>query len=193
MHMAISKYESLLAEYPETISKELFCKIAHVRKYTALYYLESKLLPCTDTGKTTHRYAIRMTDVIALLEDRDANPEKYVVPVAWQRKRGINREYNRSVGYSEYMQNKLRNALEAILESYPDLLTAADTAAIVGWHMKTAQRLCWQKKIEALVIKNRLRIPKVSLIEYLVSDNCKPITPLYKRHIIRCAKMLETE
>lgn len=91
MNTTRSKYAYLLAEYPETISKEQLCKIIHVRKYTALYYLESKLLPCVDTGKATHRYSIRMSEVVTMLEDRDANPEKYLVPIAWQKKRGIHR------------------------------------------------------------------------------------------------------
>lgn len=193
MNMTRSKYAYLLAEYPETISKEQLCKIIHVRKYTALYYLESQLLPCVDTGKATHRYSIRMSDVVTMLEDRDANPEKYLVPVAWQKKRGIHRVHNRSVGYSQYMQDKLRIALDTALESYPDLMTAADTAAVIGWHTKTVQRLCWKGNIKALVIKNRLFIPKITLIEYLMSDNCKPIHPEYKKHIFKCAKLPPSE
>lgn len=78
MNMTRSKYAYLLAEYPETISKEQLCKIIHVRKYTALYYLESKLLPCVDTGKATHRYSIRMSDVVTMLEDRDATNKQFI-------------------------------------------------------------------------------------------------------------------
>lgn len=43
--------------------------------------------------------------------------KKHLVPVAWQKKRGIHRVHNRSVGYSQYMQDKLRT-LEAICNAF---------------------------------------------------------------------------
>lgn len=46
-------YEALRKEYPETITKEQFYKMAHISKATALHLLQSGLVPCKDTGKKT--------------------------------------------------------------------------------------------------------------------------------------------
>lgn len=41
------KYQWILDEYPEIITKEQLYKICHVSKKTALHYLVNGLIPCT--------------------------------------------------------------------------------------------------------------------------------------------------
>ena len=57
-------YDEIRKQYPETISKDQFYRIAHISKATALYLLQSGLVPCIDSGKKTRRYTIRTEDVI---------------------------------------------------------------------------------------------------------------------------------
>ena len=45
------------------ISKEQFCKLAHVRKANVLKLIQSGLIPYIDIGNQTHRYLIRQSDV----------------------------------------------------------------------------------------------------------------------------------
>ena len=52
-------YDEIRKQYPETISKDQFYRIAHISKATALYLLQSGLVPCIDSGKKTRRYTIR--------------------------------------------------------------------------------------------------------------------------------------
>ena len=49
------------------ISKEQFCKLAHVRKANALKLIQSGLIPYIDIGDQTHRYLIRQSDAEAYL------------------------------------------------------------------------------------------------------------------------------
>ena len=49
--MMTNIYNRLLKEYPEYITKEQLYQICNVSKKTALYYLESGLLPAKDNGK----------------------------------------------------------------------------------------------------------------------------------------------
>ena len=67
------------------ISKEQFCKLAHVRKANALKLIQSGLIPYIDIGNQTHRYLIRQSDVEAYLTDRAHDPAKY----SFQRKSRI--------------------------------------------------------------------------------------------------------
>ena len=66
--------------YPEFVTKEQFYKIAHISKATAQWLLQSKLVPCYDSGKKTHRYTIRTKNIIAYLKERAKNPHKYDIP-----------------------------------------------------------------------------------------------------------------
>lgn len=80
-------YEAIRKQYPATISKDQFYRIAHISKATALYLLQSGLVPCKDTSKKTRRYTIRIDDVIFYMIDREEHPEVYAAPRNWYRER----------------------------------------------------------------------------------------------------------
>ena len=69
--------------YPEIMSKEQMRIACHISKRTALYLLQFNLIPHTFTGKKTRCYAIKKSDVIAFMNDREVNPEKYIAPKNW--------------------------------------------------------------------------------------------------------------
>lgn len=56
-------YEEIKRTFPRTMSKDQFYQVAHISKATALYLLQSGLVPCKDSGKKTRRYTIKTTDV----------------------------------------------------------------------------------------------------------------------------------
>lgn len=60
------------------ISKEQFCKLAHVRKANVLKLIQSGLIPYIDIGNQTHRYLIRQSDAEAYLTDRAHDPANIV-------------------------------------------------------------------------------------------------------------------
>ena len=69
--------------YPEIMNKEQMRIACHISKQTALYLLQFNLIPHTCTGKKTRCYAIKKSDVIAFMNDREVNPEKYIAPKNW--------------------------------------------------------------------------------------------------------------
>ena len=76
-------YEEIKRTFPRTMSKDQFYQVAHISKATALYLLQSGLVPCKDSGKKTRRYTIKTSDVIAYLQDRILYPAKYAAPDGW--------------------------------------------------------------------------------------------------------------
>ena len=46
-------YEEIKRTFPHTMSKDQFYQVAHISKATALYLLQSGLVPCKDSGKKT--------------------------------------------------------------------------------------------------------------------------------------------
>ena len=77
----------LKSTYPDVITKDQFYRICHISKKTASYLLDNGLVPCTNSGKQTRKYKIRLDDVIAFLDARENNRKilelckKYEVPV----------------------------------------------------------------------------------------------------------------
>lgn len=59
------------------ISKEQFCRDYHVGKATALWLIQTGLLPAIDTGRKTGRYLIADTDIQTYLHQRELDPKKY--------------------------------------------------------------------------------------------------------------------
>lgn len=58
-------YEEIKKAYPKTMSKDQFYKVAHISKATALFLLQTGLVPCKDSKKKTRRYTIKTKDVIS--------------------------------------------------------------------------------------------------------------------------------
>ena len=77
------KYDYLLQDYPNYLTKEDFYKIAHISKATARYLLQSGKVPCKDTGKKTHRYLIPTENAIRYLEDREIHLNEYAAEPGW--------------------------------------------------------------------------------------------------------------
>ena len=57
--------KELRNKYPKTMNKEQFYRAAHISKATALYLLQSGLVPCQDTGKKTRYNEKRLADIFA--------------------------------------------------------------------------------------------------------------------------------
>ena len=50
--------EMIRKTYPKIVSKDQVYRICHISKATALFLLQSGMIPCTDSGKKTRRYKV---------------------------------------------------------------------------------------------------------------------------------------
>ena len=123
--------------YPEIMSKEQMRIACHISKRTALYLLQFNLIPHTFTGKKTRCYAIKKSDVIAFMNDREVNPEKYIAPKNWYKYGGeIVRPYKiRIQPPCAKDEKKLRRYYESKLAALPDVM---DVAAAVDFTYQIA-------------------------------------------------------
>ena len=62
--------QTLLAPYPDPMSRTDFRKACQIGTRTSLYLLKSGLVPCTHTGKKTRCYKIAKADVAEYLRRR---------------------------------------------------------------------------------------------------------------------------
>lgn len=98
------------------ISKEQFCKLAHIRKANALKLIQSGLIPYIDIGNQTHRYLIRQSDAEAYLTDRAHDPAKY----SFQRKSRIQTYPGK---FDRNFANELSQYASVLWKDEPQMLT----------------------------------------------------------------------
>jgi len=175
MTESMKYYEAIRREYPETISKDQFYRIAHISKATALHLLQSGLVPCRDSGKKTRRYTIRTDDVIYYMIDRELHPEVYRAPDLWYQ--GRSGHYTSQITYRNEMLNlsdderaAFRKYVEHEFHEYGDLLTVVEVTEAIGYCDTSLHRWCNAKKLKAFNISGRFLIPKISLVDFLVSQ-----------------------
>lgn len=166
-------YSWVLKEYPEYITKEQLYQICNVSKKTALYYLESGLISCIDNGKKTHRFTIATEDVIVFLKKRDKDPEQYKAQPGWY---GGNDNRNLPYRLVRTKRNKKTEVkLTQLLKKYPDLIKVADVSKITGYSQKTVFTWCSAGKLHHFKIRRSILIPKISLIDFMLSEDFKGI------------------
>lgn len=192
----IKDYDEIQKQYPETISKDQFYRIAHISKATALYLLRSGLLPCRDSGKKTRRYTIRMNDVIFYMIDREKHPEVYQAPVNWYKKRSGKKLSpadckNMSLKLSSRDKKVFRKYIEKRLEGYEDLMKVAEIVEVIGYSDTSIHRWCRDKKLKAFYVSSKFLIPKVSLVDFLLSEDSFDIKRKSKEHIFLIKVFLE--
>lgn len=162
--MMAKSYNWILEEYPEYITKDQFYRICHVSKKTALYYLESGLIPCVDSGKRTRRFTIATKDVVDFLNKRDNDPQACKPIAGWyaaKRKR---------LSTSQPFCKETQESLAVKLDGYPDLLKSRDVAQITGYSDTAVVTWCSSGKLHGFLIRRTYLIPKASLIEFMLSN-----------------------
>lgn len=108
------------------ISKEQFCKLAHVRKANALKLIQSGLIPYIDIGDQTHRYLIRQSDAEAYLTDRAHDPAKY----SFQRESRIQTYPGK---FDRNFANELSQYASVLWKDEPQMLTVQQVHDLLGY------------------------------------------------------------
>ncbi len=196
MTESMKYYESIRRKYPETVSKDQFYQIAHISKATALHLLQNGLVPCKDTGKKTRRYTIRTDDIIFYMIDRELHPEVYRAPDRWYQERSGH--YNSRVTYrneltrlSEEERASFRKYMEDEFCQYGDLLTVVEVAEAIGYCDTSLHRWCNAKKLKSFNISGKFLIPKISLVDFLVSQYSFDITRKTWKHTLLIKNFLD--
>ncbi|QNK39844.1 hypothetical protein [Caproicibacter fermentans] len=58
------EYARLRAEYPSVVTLDQVYRICHISKRKGRWMLENGVIPCIDTGRKTHRFQVKMADII---------------------------------------------------------------------------------------------------------------------------------
>ena len=167
-------FDELIKEYPRTMSKEQFRKVAHISKATALWLLQSGRVPCEDNGQKTCRYTIKTKDVIAYLQNRRIHPELYIANDGWYETRS---GYGKSrvtlkgelLSLKPAQTKLLRQYFETKMSDYNDLLTVDDIHSFLGYSQSIITEWCRIERFKSFLIGKRYLIPKLCFLDYLAS------------------------
>lgn len=183
--MSVKEYADILTQYPDTLTKEQMYQICHISKRTALYLLESGLVPSQCTGKKTRKYTIATVDVIAYLNQRESEPDKFTPPVGWYKPDGkINQIRIASIvpPLSPECIERMRQLFIDILTSYPDLLSVSDIVEITGYCSSSVVNWCVKRYIHCFLIRRKYIIPKESLLDFMLGERFRSISVKSEKH-----------
>ena len=178
---ATTQYQDILEQYPIYMTKDQMYRICHISKKTCLFLLESGLVPCLDSGKKTRRFKIKTTDVIHYLEDRDIHPEYYKPPEGYYKQSHI----PQLRALSEHDLLVMKQFYEKELVSWPDVMTIKQVAAFTGYGKTSVERWCTKGHVQHFFIKQKYLVPKIYLLDFLVSWNYIGIAVKSELHIQR--------
>ena len=193
----LEKYiETIRKDYPDTITKEQFYRIAHISKSTARWLLQSGLVPCLDSGKKTRRYTIKTDDVIEYLKLRAVDPHRYDIPTGT---RPGSKTHCR-VGYEHrdlfiHMDDGQRALLRDYFEEYfndcDDLINVTTAARMLCYSQSAIVKWCVTGRCKAFLVSGKYLIPKICLIDYLMSAEAMCVCQKSFRHEILLSEFLE--
>ncbi len=146
------------------ISLEDMDKMLHISKRKAKYMLDNGVIPCTDTGKKTHRYLIKKCDVLQFIES------------------GSVFEYPEGMFGSGYKAKKTQANCFAIIDSdfarewynrqfrsKKDILTLKEVTVMTGYTKETIRRWILSGDLQCVEYFNTRVVPKTSLLEWMAS------------------------
>lgn len=168
------KYDlTQLRQCPDIMSKEQLRIVCHISKRTALYLLQSGLIPCKNSGKKTRCYSIKKSDVLAFLKDREKNPERYLAPENWYSPKSAaepNPYVIRVHPSKKCSKTAMTRYYRTALKAYPDVMDVQDVCEFTGYNRRTVSQWVRKNRLKIIMRTNKFLIPKPFLIEYLCSD-----------------------
>lgn len=180
-----------LSSYSDPLNKEQFRLVCHISKRTALYLLQSKLVPNINTGRKTHKYQIRKEDIIAFAKDYGNNPNKYLAPENWYVYKDPSPNGNTRRCYDfnhDFSKNALKYYTE-LLENEQAILTVKDISRLTGYPDRTITRWIRTGRLVSFnAWANHYYIHKSTLCDFLCGDYYHHIQ---KKSVTHVATILE--
>ena len=163
---------SILSEYPSIITLNQLYRICGISKRKGKWLLENGHIPCHIHNKKTHRFTIKLEDVIIYLREVEKNPQLHKPPTGM-----FNSHYRGKLTSEQEQRNRLRcinsekyaNYLQEIWKDEKDLLTVPEIKLMTGYSSTTIQRWIKVNEVESLLIYRSYYIIKAAIISQVVN------------------------
>lgn len=163
---------SILSEYPSIITLNQLYRICGISKRKGKWLLENGHIPCQIHNKKTHRFTIKLEDVIIYLREVEKNPQLHKPPTGM-----FNSHYRGKLTSEQEQRNRLRcinsekyaNYLQEIWKDEKDLLTVPEIKLMTGYSSTTIQRWIKVNEVESLLIYRSYYTIKAAIISQVVN------------------------
>ena len=165
----MENYNLLKGQHPDYISLEQFCKICKIAKRSAKYLVDNGIVPAIDSGKKTRRYQIAIDDVIAYLQRRDREGSLIPTGVVTSgcHKPSTRKSFSRLV--TQGQECEVTEFFRCICTNYPDVLTTADIAELLGLTKSTIIKMLDARHLKSITDTPKYLIPKKYLLEFVAT------------------------
>lgn len=150
----------ILEQYPDSMTKDQFYRIAHISKRHAKYLLDSGLCACHDSEKRPA--AIRFKPAMsAFLCDQEDNPGQVQSSQGTVHRNSGKAKRRRSTTeiirfhFTEPEKTGLYKEWERLAADYDNLLTTSDVTELTGYSAQSIQRWCNQKILVGFQIRGK--------------------------------------
>ena len=180
----------ILEQYPDSMTKDQFYRIAHISKRHAKY--PSGFGTCAlPRFRKKRPAAIRFEPAMLLpfLCDREDNPDKYKAPKGLYIGNSGKAKRRRSTTeiirfhFTEPEKTGLYKEWERLAADYDDLLTTSDVTELTGYSAQSIQRWCNQKILVGFQIRGKLLVPRLSIIEFMAGNRATAIARKSPKHL----------
>ncbi len=168
----------------DILTKEQMRIVCHISKRKAMYLLQSGLVPCINTGKKTHTYLIRKSDVRQYVLERDVYPWKYKCGAP-----ALKRKAEPHL-LELIPESRMREYYEEKLSDYPDVMTVEQIYDFIGYGSETVYSWTRKGELKYLNCLAGYRFPKTYLLRFLCSDYCNRISRKTEKHLTYLTEMI---
>lgn len=173
---------SILSEYPSIITLNQLYRICGISKRKGKWLLEDGHIPCQIQNKKTHRFIIKLEDVINYLRENEMNPQLHKPPTGM-----FNSHCRGKLTSEQERRNRLRSInseqyasyLQQIWKDEKDLLTVPEIKLMTGYSSTTIQRWIQVNEVEGLLLYGSYYIVKTAVVKqvaYLTMNSPKRLS-----------------
>lgn len=164
-------------------------QILHVSKRKMVWMLEHGYVAYTDNGKKTRQYRIELESLITYIKASQRNPEQYPIPAVFSSgcKSAPKPKPQMYVLHPGEIPKDFSEWLNDEWYRVPDMLTANDVEALLGYDHNTVRRWLAEGKIDRIIAQGEEYIAKQWLITF-TATTAFAIQRKTEKHIVLIKK-----
>ncbi len=169
--------EEIRSTYPSLLTLDNVRTILRISKRKASWMLKNGYIKCTDSGKKTHQYKVRIEDLLAYMKKVEQGKPEVKIPTGLFNAHPTKR--NRSDilivpgSLHEQPPDDFKVWLEKEWSDIAECLTVKEVALLTGYQKQTVQKWIASKKLKSVWAQNKLLIAKRWVIKFYCSYGYK--------------------
>ena len=133
--------------------------------------LANGLIPSISSGKKTHTFKIAKADVIAFLELREQEPERFTASRGWYQASRLNLVQQGARSPDE--ADAIRIRFGKLMNFYPDVMTIGEVSKFTGYGPSSVAMWCNKNRLRYFDMGSRYMIPKPYLLDFIMGPYFK--------------------